>query len=109
MPRIPRRGRLTRRHTDSTHATNSSGRSRHPLELYKSAHVVAEVHHPDLESRPRHADGAHDLAAHRVLLVTEHMFDTRAHPRARRVRGFLRRRERAIARCAPMDAALQPL
>ena len=42
---------------NSTHATNSSGRSRHPLELYKSAHVVAEVHHPDLEPRPRHADG----------------------------------------------------
>src|ERR1700674_4884098 len=107
MPRMPRRGRFTRRNTDSTHATNSSGRSRHPLELYKSAHVVAEVHHPDLEPRPRHADGAHELAAHRVLLVAEHMLDTRAHLRARRVGGLLRRRERTIARRAPMDAALQ--
>src|SRR5438045_3007443 len=58
-------------------ATNSSGRSRHPLELYQPAHVVAEVHHPDLEPCPCHADGAHDLAAHRVLLVTEHI-STRA-------------------------------
>ena len=33
-----------------------SGRSRHPLELNQPADVVAEVHHPDLEPRPRDAD-----------------------------------------------------
>src|SRR5712671_4043444 len=60
----------------------SSGRSRHPLELNQPADVVAEVHHPDLEPRPRDADGAHDLAAHRALLVAEYMLDTGAHPRA---------------------------
>ena len=36
MPRMLRRGRFKRRTTQP----NSSGRSRHPLELYKSAHVV---------------------------------------------------------------------
>jgi hypothetical protein len=37
--------------------------SRHPLELNQPADVVGEVHHPDLEPRPRDADGAHDLSA----------------------------------------------
>ena len=105
-PRMPWRGRLTRRWTDPTHATNSSGRSRHPLEMHQSAHVVAQVHHADLEPRPRQADGAHDLAAHRVLLVDEHMLDARAHFRARRVSGLLSFRQRMVACPAPMDAAL---
>jgi hypothetical protein len=42
-----------------------------PLELNQPTDVVAEVHHPDLEPRPRDADGAHDLAAHRALLLAE--------------------------------------
>src|SRR5258705_13882524 len=109
MPRMLRRGGFTRRNADSTHATNSSGRSRHPLELYKSAHVVAEVHHPDLKPRPRDADGAHDLAAHRVLLVAEYVLDTRAHPRARRVRRLLALRQRTISCGATVDMALQAL
>src|SRR5215831_5006028 len=32
----------------------------------------------DLRPRPRDADGAHDLATHRVLLVAEYVLDTRA-------------------------------
>src|SRR5260370_42124477 len=68
---------------------HSSGRSRHPLELYQPADVVAEVHHPDLALRPHDADGTHDLAAHRALLVAEHVLDTGAHLRARRVRRLL--------------------
>jgi hypothetical protein len=42
--------------------------------------VVAEVHHADLEPRPRYPDGAHDLTAHRVFLMAEHMLDTGTHP-----------------------------
>src|SRR6266436_4690109 len=61
----------------------------HPLELNQPADVVAEVHHPDLEPRPHDADGAHDLAAHRALLVAEYVLDTGAHLRARRVRRLL--------------------
>src|SRR5262249_49943201 len=69
---------------------HSSGRRRHPLELNQLADVVAEVHHPDLEPCPRDADGAHDLAAHRALLLAEYVLDTGAHLRARRVRRFWR-------------------
>src|SRR5262249_62390122 len=65
---------------------HSSGCSCHSLELNQPADVVAEVHHADLESRSRDADGAHDLAAHRVLLLAEYVLDTGAHLRARRVR-----------------------
>src|SRR6266571_230767 len=49
--------------------------NRQPLELNQPADVVTEVHHPDLKPRPRDADGAHDLAAHRVLLVAEYVLD----------------------------------
>jgi hypothetical protein len=52
---------------------------------------------------------AHDLAAHRVLLVAEYVLDTRAHPRARRVRRFLALRQRTISCGAPVDTALQAL
>src|SRR5215813_3867459 len=87
-----------------------SGRhSRQPLELNQPADVVTEVHHPDLKPRPRDADGAHDLAAHRVLLVAEYVLDTRAHPRARRVRRLLALRQRTISCRAPVDTALQAL
>lgn len=58
------------------HATNSGGRGRDPLQLHQSADVVAEVHHADLELGPRQTDGAHDLTAHRVLLMGEHVLDT---------------------------------
>src|SRR5881397_2338490 len=109
MPRMPRRAGLRDATQTPPTRTNSSGRSLHPLELHQAAHVVAEVHHPDLEPRPRHADGAHNLAAHRVLLVAEHMLDTCAHLRAHRVGGLLRLRQWTIARRAPMDAALQAL
>src|SRR6266550_1106982 len=68
-----------------------------------------EVHHPDLKPRPRDADGAHDLAAHRVLLVAEYVLDTRAYPRARRVRRLLALRQRTISCGAPVDMALQAL
>src|SRR5215470_14829155 len=63
----------------------SGWHSRQPLELNQPADVVTEVHHPDLKPRPRDADGAHDLAAHRVLLVAEYVVVTRCHylPRAR--------------------------
>src|SRR5262249_46177107 len=71
--------------------------------------VVTEVHHPDLEPRPRDADGAHDLAAHRALLVAEYVLDTRAYPRARRVRRLLALRQRTISCGAPVDTALQAL
>src|SRR5215813_14155721 len=68
---------------------HSSGCSCHSLELNQPADVVAEVHHADLESRSHDADGAHDLAAHRVLLLAEYVLDTGAHLRARRVRRLL--------------------
>ena len=61
------------------HATNSGGRGRDPLQLHQSVYVVAEVHHADLELRPRHADRAHNLATHRVLLMAEHVLDAGAH------------------------------
>jgi hypothetical protein len=61
----------------------------------------------DLKPRPRDADGAHDLATHRVLLVAEYVLDTRAHPRARRVRRLLALRQRTISCGAPGDTALQ--
>src|SRR5258707_4309080 len=92
------------------HPQAHSGRhSRQPLELNQPANVVTEVHHPDLKPRPRDADGAHDLAAHRVLLVAEYVLDTRAHPRARRVRRLLALRQRTISRGATVDMALQAL
>src|SRR3979409_1471852 len=56
----------------------SSGRGRHPLELNQAANVVNEVHHPNLEPRPRDADGAHDLAAHCALLVAEYVLNSGA-------------------------------
>src|SRR5437667_11673610 len=86
------------------HPRAHSGRhSRQPLELSQPADVVTEVHHPDLKPRPRDADGAHDLAAHRVLLVAEYVLDTRAYPRARRVRRLLALRQRTISCGAPVD------
>src|SRR6195256_6617075 len=87
----------------------SSGARRHPLELNQPANVVTEVHHPNLEPRPRDADGAHDLAAHRALLVAEYVLDTGAHLRARRVRRLLALCQRTIACGAPVDTALQAL
>src|SRR5262249_59859381 len=89
--------------------TRSTRHSRQPLELNQPADVVPEVHHPDLNPRPRDADGAHDLAAHRVLLVAEYVLDTRAHPRARRVRRLLALRQRTISCGATVDMALQAL
>jgi hypothetical protein len=44
-------------------------RSRHPLKLDKAAHVVDQVHQPDLHAGAHHADGTHELAAHAVLLI----------------------------------------
>src|SRR5215472_13286766 len=57
---------------------HSSGCSCHPLELNQPADVVAEVHHANLEPRPHDANGAHNLAAHRVLLLAEYVATTRA-------------------------------
>src|SRR5258708_14866283 len=88
---------------------HSSGRSRHPLELNQPADVVAQVHHPDLEPRPHDADGTDDLAAHRALLVAEHVLDTGAHLRSRRVRRLLALWQRTIACATPVDIALQAL
>src|SRR6195256_5350747 len=87
----------------------SSGARRHPLELNQAANVVTEVHHPNLEPRPRDADGAHDLAAHRALLVAEYVLDTGAHLRARRVRRLLALCQRTIACGAPVVRALWAL
>jgi hypothetical protein len=79
-------------------ATNSVGRGLDPLQLHQSVYVVAQVHH---------ADRAHDLATHRVLLVAEHVLDAGAHFRARRVGGHLRLRQGTVACPAPVNAALQ--
>src|SRR3981189_2556849 len=87
----------------------SSGRTRPPLELNQPANVVTEVHHPDLQPPLRAADGAHDLAAHRALLVAEYLFDPGAHLRAQRVRRLLALCQRTIACGAPVDTALQAL
>jgi hypothetical protein len=43
---------------------STSGRRAARLELNQPADVVAEVHHPDLEPRPRDADGVDDSPAH---------------------------------------------
>jgi hypothetical protein len=43
------------------------------------AELEAEVHHANLEPRPHDANGAHNLAAHRVLLLAEYVLDTGAH------------------------------
>ena len=59
------------------------------LELNQPTDVVAEVHHANLEPRPHDANGAHNLAAHRVLLLTEYVLNTGAHLRERRVRRLL--------------------
>ena len=79
--RIPRRcgSWFTQRYADSTHALSSSGRGRHPLELDKAAHVVDQVHHADLGASTRDADGAHELAAHGVLLITKDVLDAGSH------------------------------
>src|SRR3981189_2891234 len=87
----------------------SSGRGRHPLELNQAANVVTEVHHPNLEPRPRDADGAHDLAAHRALLVADYVLNSGAHLRARRVRRLLALCQRTIASGARGEPALQAL
>jgi hypothetical protein len=42
-----------------------------------------------------------------VLLVAEYVLDTRAYPRARRVRRLLALRQRTISCGAPVDMALQ--
>ncbi len=47
--------------------------SRQPNE---AAHVVNQVHHPDLGSGSGNADRANQLAAHGAFLETEHMLDT---------------------------------
>src|SRR4029450_13523865 len=83
--------------------------SRQPLELNQPAGVVTEGHHPHLTPPPREPDGAHDLAAHRVLLVAEYVLDARAHPRARRVRRLLALRQRTISCGAAADTGPQGL
>src|SRR5262249_51346657 len=88
---------------------HSSGCSCHPLELNQPADVVAEVHHANLEPRPHDANGAHNLAAHRDLLLAEYVLDTGAHLRERRGRRLLALSQRMIASGAPTDTALQPL
>src|SRR6516225_5391116 len=72
------------------HASPGKSRSARPRDPPRpSPDGYAEVHHADLESRSHDADGAHDLAAHRVLLLAEYVLDTGAHLRARRVRRLL--------------------
>src|SRR3981189_3409343 len=87
----------------------SSGRGRHPLELNQAANVVTEVHHPNLEPRPRDADGAHDLAAHCALLVAEYVLNSGAHLRARRVRRLLALCQRTIACVGEIEHIVQLL
>ena len=74
----PLAGAFTPLYANSTHALSSSGR-RHPLELHKAAHVVDQVHEPDLGASARHADGAHEFAAHGVLLIPKDVLDAGAH------------------------------
>jgi|SRR6185503_7245277 len=76
----PLRERFTPLYADSTHELSSSGRRHHPLELHKAAHVVDQVHEPDLRASACHADGAHELAAHGVLLIAKDVLDAGAHP-----------------------------
>src|SRR2546421_1510372 len=91
-------------------ASQRQGRShQRPARAEPGGEFITEVHHPDLKPRPRDADGAHDLAAHRVLLVAEYVLDTRAYPRARRVRRLLALRQRTISCGATVDMALQAL
>src|ERR1019366_7913793 len=87
----------------------SCRRCRHPLKLHQPAHVVDQVHHADLHRGARDADGPHELAAHRVFLMAEHMLDTGASPWACRVGRRLALRQWMVAVGPPMDAALVTL
>src|SRR5215510_1286137 len=104
----PRRSRssFAQRYTDSTRVLSSSGCSRHPLKLDKAAHVVDQVHQPNLHAGAHHADGAHELAAHAVLLIRKHVFDACADPRARGVGSLLALAKGVVASTAAMNAAL---
>src|SRR5690242_8946020 len=72
-------------------------------------HIVDKIHHTDLHAGSRHPDGAHELAAHGILLVGEDVFNASAHPRARGVAGLLTLRQRAVSGAATMNAALVTL
>src|SRR3972149_2210318 len=61
----------------------------HALQHHEAAHVVDEVHQPDLHSRPHDPDGAHDLATHAVLLVAKDVLDANPYLRSSRVRLLL--------------------
>src|SRR6185295_2373924 len=105
----PLRERFTPLYADSTHELSSSGRRHHPLELHKAAHVVDQVHEPDLRASACHADGAHELAAHGVLLIAKDVLDAGAHPCACGVGVLLALGEGMVAGSAAMDAALVAL
>ena len=55
-----------------------NSRGHRSLQVREAADIVAEVHHADLEARACNPDRAHDLAAHRCLLMAEYVFDAGA-------------------------------
>ncbi len=78
----------------------------YPFEHGEPPHVGGEVLQPDLGTSAHQADAAHQLAAHRVRLIAEHVLDPGAHARAGSVALLFARAERPVARRAPVDAAL---
>src|SRR5215510_1732964 len=102
------RRHFTRLHTDSTRELTSPGRRR-PLEPNETAHIIDQVHHADLHSRPRHTNGTHEYAAHPVFLIRKNVLDAGAHPRAGCVGGLLALRQRMVAGTPTMYPALVAL
>jgi hypothetical protein len=105
LPAMPW-GPFTPLYTDSTRERDPSGRGRHPLQPNEAAHVVHQVHHANLHAGTRNADGAHELAAHRVFLIPKHALDANAHSRTRGVGRLLALRQRMVTGTATMDRLL---
>ncbi len=96
------RSRIHRRGRRGQTPTSCRG---HPVQRREAAHVIDEVLQADLGACPDDADRAHDPAADRTLLRSEHVLDARADSALGAVRSRLRIRQRMVAVGAPMNAA----
>jgi hypothetical protein len=79
----------------------------HPFQRHEAANVVGQVLQADLGARSHNADRAHDPAARRILLRSEHMLDARADSALGAVRSRLRIRQRMVAAGAPVNTAVK--
>ena len=57
----------------------------HPLEHRQASNVVGEVLQAELKAGPDNSDRAHEAAARRRLLRTEHMFDARTNASCQKI------------------------